>query len=76
MPERNRISRVERKHRKGESFEYRLLMAVSFTIFLIAAIVSRVLPTRQRVVPGAQRRSVIDEARAAAETCVPFAFMG
>jgi len=76
MPERNRIATGgDKKHRKGDSFEYRLLLAASLPIFLVAAIVGRVLPSGEHVVPG-ERLSVIGEARAAADTYVPFAFMG
>ena len=76
MPERNRIAAgADKKHRKGDSVEYRLLMAASLPIFLVAAIVGRVLPSGEHVVPG-ERLSVIGEARAAADTYVPFAFMG
>jgi hypothetical protein len=76
MPERNRIATGgDKKHRKGDSFEYRLLMAASLPIFLVAAIVGRVLPSGEHAVPG-ERLSVIGEARAAADTYVPFAFMG
>jgi hypothetical protein len=76
MPERNRIATGgDKKHRKGDSFEYRLLLAASLPIFLVAAIVGRVLPSGEHAVPG-ERLSVIGEARAAADTYVPFAFMG
>lgn len=76
MPERNRIhTGGDKKHRKGDSFEYRLLLAASLPIFLVAAIVGRVLPSGEHAVPG-ERLSVIGEARAAADTYVPFAFMG
>lgn len=76
MPERSRIATGgDKKHRKGDSFEYRLLLAASLPIFLVAAIVGRVLPSGEHAVPG-ERLSVIGEARAAADTYVPFAFMG
>ena len=76
MPERNRIATGgDRKHRKGESSEYRLLMVASLPIFLVAAIAGRVLPSGEHAVPG-ERLSVIGEARAAADMYVPFAFMG
>ncbi|MBK1696347.1 hypothetical protein CKO21_03715 [Rhodovibrio salinarum] len=65
----------DKKHRKGDSFEYRLLMAVSLPIFLVAAMVGRVLPSGAHAVPG-ERLSLLAEARAAADTYVPFAFMG
>jgi hypothetical protein len=61
-----------------EAREFRLLYWVSFFIFLVAAAVSRVLPGQRNggftgVV--SVRRSVIAEARASAQTLIPFAFM-
>lgn len=54
------------------------IFTVSFIIFLIIAVVARVLPRRWRPWPAKPEgyRSVIDEARAVANTFVPFAFMG
>ncbi len=73
MPGRN-----QHMHRKGEPLEYRFLVAVSFPIFLVGAVFGRLLPTSQRAAdaPTDARLSVFGEARAAAETYVPFAFMG
>ena len=70
--------RTEQMHRKGEPLEYRFLVAVSYPIFLVGAVLGRLLPTSQRAadVPMDSRLSVFGEARAAAETYVPFAFMG
>ncbi len=62
--------------RRGEQGEYRVLMAVSFAVFLIGALLSRLVPVRWRKEAQAhERRSVVAEARAAAQTAVPFAFM-
>lgn len=60
------------KARKEEALEYRLLYAVSFGLFLLAALVARALPFGRR--PGGP--SIVGEARTAASTCIPFAFMG
>lgn len=70
--------RSEKKRRKDETFEYRLLMALAYTVFLVGAVVRRVLrPLGVRpATVGQQRQSVFGEARAQAESCVPFAFMG
>ncbi len=56
---------------------YQLIFLVGFTIFLMIALVSRLLPRRWRPLPlGRQGKlSIIQEARAMADTCVPFAFM-
>ena len=46
-------------------------------VFLVVAIVSRLLPSRWRPrLPGTRaRRTILGEAREAADTFVPFAFM-
>lgn len=70
-------TRTDHKRRKDEAFEYRLLMVLAYTIFLVAAVVRRVLQPIRRSAPAGQRRqSVFGEARMQADTCVPFAFMG
>lgn len=60
--------------------QYHLIFAVGFTIFLMIAIATRagrLLPRRWRnVPPGAPAdMSIFEEARALANTYVPFAFM-
>ena len=62
---------------EDEAFEYRLLMVLAYTIFLVAAVVRRILqPMRRSASAGQRRQSVFGEARMQADTCVPFAFMG
>lgn len=61
--------------RRGEEGQYRFLMAVSFAVFLIGALLARLVPARWRKSQGREQRSVIAEARAAAQTTIPFAFM-
>jgi len=61
--------------RRDEQGEYRVLLAVSFAVFLIGALLSRLVPGRWRKAQAHERRSVVAEARAAAQTAVPFAFM-
>jgi hypothetical protein len=61
--------------RREEALEYRLILAASFPVFLAAAVVARLLPSGRRHRPAAGPRSIIGEARAAARTFVPFAFM-
>jgi len=72
-----RKSACARLHRQDE-WEYRVLMAVGFAVFLLAAVMVRLLPRRWRPAgaPGAQRGSVIAAAREAAGATIPFAFMG
>lgn len=59
-----------------ETAESRLIFLVSFPVFLAAALLSRLLPPSVRPGFAAGGRSVVAEARAAANTCIPFAFMG
>lgn len=66
------------KSRRDEAAEFRLLFVASFPFFLAAAAIGRLLPRRWR---GDRRglsgyRSIFGEARASANACVPFAFMG
>lgn len=65
------------KLRRREVLEYRLIFFLSFAFFLVAVLVARLVPwSSQRVRPGFKgHRSIISEARAAAHTCIPFAFM-
>lgn len=72
-----RRSACARLHRVDE-WEYRLLMAVGFAVFLLAAVVIRLLPRRLRPAgaPGSERGSVVAAAREAAGASIPFAFMG
>jgi hypothetical protein len=58
--------------RKEEALEYRLLYALSFGLFLLAAAAARVVPFGRR--HGGL--SIVGEAKLAASTCIPFAFMG
>jgi hypothetical protein len=67
-----RSSRSPARSRKDEALEYRLLYALSFGLFLLAAVAARLVPFARR--PGG--RSIVGEARLAASTCIPFAFMG
>lgn len=64
--------------RREEAWDFRLIFATSFAIFLVAAVVGRLLPWRWSPRPAgrAGSRSVIAEARATTNTFVPFAFMG
>lgn len=60
-----------RARRRGEEIEFRLIYAAAFPLFLAAAVLGRLArPMAER------RRSIIAEARAAADTVLPFAFMG
>ncbi len=62
--------------RKQKASEFRLIFFVSFVIFLMVAIVERFLPSQWRPLGADGHKSIIGEARSAARTFVPFAFMG
>ena len=60
-----------------EQVSFRRIYAVSFPLFLVAALASRVFAPPPRGLFGlpGMRRSILDEARALANTTIPFAFM-
>ncbi|MEX6504846.1 hypothetical protein [Jiella sp. M17.18] len=62
---------------RSERQEYRIIYALSFPLFLAVALISRILPSRLR--PIAIERGgyfqVIGDARAAAHSVLPYAFM-
>ena len=64
--------------RARDAIEFRLLIAATFVLFLVGAVVSRLLPWHWRIGRGAAVRplSIIGEAKAKANALVPFVFMG
>jgi hypothetical protein len=57
--------------------QYRLLFALCFSILLVVALATRLLPRGLRPLGSSrQRMSVLEEARAATDQFLPFAFMG
>ncbi len=58
--------------RAREAKEFRLMFLVTFPLFLAAGLVTRALSPRRS---PKQHKSLFAEARAAANTCIPFAFM-
>lgn len=73
----SKLKRTVARVRADEAIEFRLIFLVCFTVFLVAALVARCLPRHWRPYPPGPRgsRSIIDEAKTAANECVPFAFM-
>lgn len=71
-------SAASSRPRRAEAGEFRLLFVASFAIFLLVAVVERVLPSswRAHAFGPDSGKSIFGEARAAARTFVPFAFMG
>ena len=68
---------MARLQKDEDSNEFRLIFMVSFIIFLVGAIVMRLLPKRWRFWPVSVegRRSIVAEARAAAYALIPFVYM-
>lgn len=63
--------------RAADERQYRLLYAATFAIFLLVALIIRLLPRTWDPLerePGA-RRSILGDARTAASTTVGYAFM-
>lgn len=69
---------TSRPMRITERWEFRALVVVTYPLFLAVACLSRLLPRRLRFTPTGVggRMSVFTEARQAAHTTLPFAFMG
>lgn len=61
----------------SERREYRLIYALSFPLFLAVAFLSRLLPVSVRPLPFERGRffSVMSDARRAAHSVLPYAFM-
>lgn len=62
----------------GDRSDFRLIFGASYLLFLLVAVGRRLLPVhRAEAAAGRRRRrSVFAEAKAAAATYLPFAFMG
>ncbi|MEQ1651845.1 MAG: hypothetical protein ABL897_05095 [Hyphomicrobium sp.] len=63
---------------KSKPIEYRLIFAVAFLVFLVAAIIESLLPHNlvARFARNAPRKSVFQKAKDSASTCAAYAFMG
>ncbi|WP_051630750.1 hypothetical protein [Afifella pfennigii] len=63
--------------RSKEERDFRLIFMVSFVFFLVVSVFARLLPPHWRPFPPGPNgpRSVIEDARVAANTTIPFAFM-
>lgn len=68
----------EHRDRRAKQHEYRLLVLLVYPIFLLFAVVARLVPgSRQHsAILGGRRRSVFSEAHEAVHTVIPYAFMG
>lgn len=64
---------------RRESIQFTLLYGIGFAAFLVIAVFGRVLPKAWRPWPGGAEGgylSIVAEAKAMAQTFMPFAFMG
>ncbi len=63
------------KARKATEREYRLVSTFAFGIFLVVAVLARLLPPRLRArVTGAEGRSILADARVMTANTIPIAF--
>jgi hypothetical protein len=60
------------RRRAREARDFRVMFYATFLIFLVVGAIKRLLSPMTR---DGNRRSLITEAKAAAHTCLPFAFM-
>ncbi|TNC13672.1 hypothetical protein FF100_12950 [Methylobacterium terricola] len=58
---------------RSEAVQFRAILAATYPVFLVAAVLQRLRPGAAAPMP---RRSVFGEARAMALSAIPFAFMG
>jgi hypothetical protein len=72
----NRHSMTQATRAEGEAIQFRLIYAVCFGLFLVAAVTKRLLPWTWFARPqGSPCQSVIEQARNAAGICATYAFM-
>ena len=71
-------SRSLTRYRRTETIEFRLIFVLAFSAFFVAALVERVMPRHwlHHVDGEQQSRSVVAQARHAANTCAAYALMG
>ncbi|MFH6784749.1 MULTISPECIES: hypothetical protein [Methylobacterium] len=58
---------------RSEAVQFRAILAATYPVFLVAALLERLRPGAPNAGP---RRSVFGEARVMALSAIPFAFMG
>ena len=71
-------SRSLARYRRTETIEFRIIFWAAFSAFFVAALLERALPTHwlHRADSDQARRSVVAQARHAANTCAAYALMG
>ena len=71
----NRSSMSQATRANGEIIQFRLIYAICFGLFLLAAVIKRLLPWTWFVRAESKRQSVFEQARNAAGICAAYAFM-
>lgn len=69
-------SQAHPRSRRMDRIEFRLLMLLSYPFFLVTTCLSRMVRDRGAHAGSQGSGSVFAEARAAAASTIPFAFMG
>ena len=71
-------SRSLTRYRRTETIEFRIIFWAAFSAFFVAALLERILPKHwlHRTDGDQPRRSVVAQARHAANTCAAYALMG
>ena len=71
-------SRSLARYRRTETLEFRVIFWAAFSAFLVGALVERILPRQwvHHTDGDGPRRSVVAQARHAANTCAAYALMG
>jgi hypothetical protein len=72
------VAMQHRNVRVTERWQFKALVVLTYPLFLAVTLLSRLAPRRPRFMPTTvgRRMNVFAEARAAAHTTLPFAFMG
>jgi hypothetical protein len=62
---------MQKRKRREDEIEFRILMAVTMPVFFVSAVVRRAMPWNW----GRDKRSLLEVTRASAYNAIPFAFM-
>lgn len=68
--------RIPAKAKRKDAWEFRLIFLLSFCAFFVAALLERLTPQHWRAGKTNSRKSIFRQAKEAASTSIPYAFMG
>jgi len=71
-----RLEMPRSRARSDDRVAFRLLVALTYPLFLVAAILSRLVPFHGLLARPVGRVSIFAQARRASEATIAFAFMG